>query len=111
MSAGAERLSRGLAEVFRVIGQASAFGEATSENGAHMYGHVPHVAPEAWFHIVYPGLDDQEIADLEGSLGRPIQRVYCQLLKISNGLTLLWGVGSRGPSEGLLTNGVDSFTV
>jgi hypothetical protein len=91
MSAGAEQLSRGLAEVFRVIRQASAFGEATSENGATMYGHVPHVAPEAWFHIVYPGLDDQEMADVECSLGRPIPAAYRQLLKVSNGLTLFSG--------------------
>ena len=61
MSAGAEQQSRGPAEVFQVMRRASAFGEATSENGARMYGHVTRVAPEAWFHIVYPSLDDQEI--------------------------------------------------
>lgn len=91
MSDGADQLSRGLAEVFQVIRRASAFGEATSENGAQMYGHVPHVAPEAWFHIVYPELNDQEIADVEGSLGRPIPPAYRQLLKVSNGLTLFSG--------------------
>jgi len=91
MSAGAEQIGRGLAEVFEVIRQASAFGEATSENGAHMYGHVPHVAPEAWFHIVYPGLDDREIADIEGGLRRPIPLGYRQLLRVTNGLTLFSG--------------------
>jgi len=56
-----------------------------------MYGHVPHVAPEAWFHIVYPGLDDHELAGVEGSLRREIPPAYRQLLKVSNGLTLFSG--------------------
>ena len=88
---GSERVSLGLAEVFKVIQKASAFGTATSENGATMYGHVPHVAPEAWFHIIYPGLDDREIADLEASLRRPIPPEYRQFLKVTNGLTLFSG--------------------
>lgn len=86
-----EYLSRGLAEVFKVVEKAAGFGTATSENGAHMYGHVPHVAPQAWFHVIYPALDDQELADVEISLRRPIPPEYRQLLRVTNGLTLFSG--------------------
>ncbi|HEX2680311.1 MAG TPA: SMI1/KNR4 family protein [Candidatus Dormibacteraeota bacterium] len=91
MSDGAEHASRGLLEVFKVVRQAAAFGTATSENGAQMYGQVPHVAPEAWLHIVYPGLDDAALASLESNLQRPIPGEYRSLLKVTNGLTLFSG--------------------
>ena len=91
MAGKAEDLGRGLTEVLRVVQQAAAFGTATSENGAHMYGHVPHVAPEAWFHIVFPPLDEEALTTLENRLRRPIPLEYRQLLKVTNGLHLFSG--------------------
>jgi len=86
-----EHLPSGLAEVFKAVQEAAAFGTATSENGAHLYGHVPHVAPQAWLHIIYPALNDEELADLESTLRRPVPPEYRQLLKVTNGLTLFSG--------------------
>ena len=90
-SSGGVPVGRGLAEVFKIVRLADAFGSETSENGALMYGHVPHVAPLAWLHIVYPGLDDQALAALEISLRCPIPLEYRQLLKVTNGLSLFSG--------------------
>lgn len=67
------------------------FGTATSDNGAHMFGHIPHVAPEAYFHIVFPPLDDGGLSDLERALGRPLPASYRSLLKVTNGLHLYGG--------------------
>jgi hypothetical protein len=84
-------LGRGWAEVVNAMNQAAAFGTATSENGAHMYGHVPHVAPEAWFHTLFPVLDEPALAELESALRRPIPVPYRELLRVSNGLHLFSG--------------------
>jgi hypothetical protein len=56
-----------------------------------MFGHVPHVAPEAWFHILFPPLDADNLDDLERSIRRPIPRSYRDLLTATNGLHLFGG--------------------
>jgi hypothetical protein len=83
--------SPGLAEVIDVVNKAAVFGTATSENGAQMYGHVPHVAPQAWFHIVFPALEAEALAEVESSLRRPVPRQYRDFLEITNGLYLFSG--------------------
>jgi hypothetical protein len=84
-------LGDGMAAVMKAMNQAAAFGTATSDNGAHMFGHVPHVAPEAWFHILFPPLDEAELADVEGSIRRPIPAPYREFLRTTNGLHLFSG--------------------
>lgn len=83
--------SSGLKEAFAVVREAETFGKEVSENGALMYGHVPHIAPLAWFHIVYPGLDEPALAQLEAKLNRPIPSEYRDLLRTANGLSLFSG--------------------
>lgn len=56
-----------------------------------MYGYVPHVAPEAWFHIWYPPLREEDLRELEAKMRRPIPDDYRLFLKITNGLTLFSG--------------------
>lgn len=51
-------------------------------------GHVPHVAPEAWFHLLFPPLDEGEIAELERNLGMPLDRVFRNFLSQHNGISL-----------------------
>lgn len=84
-------LLRGLATVFSAMEQAKAFGEDTSRDGARMFGHIPHVAPRAWFHIMYPPLGANDIAEIERSIQRPVPSAYQNLLRITNGLTLFGG--------------------
>jgi len=86
-----EPLSQGLTEVMNVVRQAASFGSATSDNGAHLYGHVPHVAPEAWFHILFPPLETDALTELDKRLGRPIPDSYRELLMRTNGLHLFSG--------------------
>lgn len=88
---GPERVSAGLAEVFNVVQRAAAFGTAISENGAHMYGHVPHVGPEAWFHVIFPALTSEALTGLENRLRRSVPPEYRQLLTVTNGLYLFSG--------------------
>jgi SMI1 / KNR4 family (SUKH-1) len=84
-------LGPGFAEVIKVVNQASAFGTATSDNGAHMYGHVPHVAPHAWLHTLFPALDADSLVEVERDLRRPVPSSYQELLRQTNGLYLFRG--------------------
>jgi hypothetical protein len=90
-SANPSNLDKGFAAVADIARRAAAFGVATSKDGAKMYGHVPHIAPQAWFHIIYPGLTPTHIHELERELGMPIPRQYAAFLQRSNGLTLFSG--------------------
>lgn len=86
-----EQLGEGLAAALKVAKQAASFGTSTSENGARMFGHVPHLAPEAWFHIIFPPLAGEDISELEKRLGRPVPQSYRDLLLRTNGLYLFSG--------------------
>ncbi len=56
-----------------------------------MYGRVPHVAPQAWLHIIYPGLGRDAIAEIERGLGRKVPKYYAAFLGRANGLTIYSG--------------------
>jgi hypothetical protein len=80
-----------MAAVMNAMNQAAAFGTGTTENGAQMYGQCPHNGPEAWFHTLFPGLDEPAIADLQSTLRRPIPAPYREFLRVTNGLYLFSG--------------------
>ena len=84
-------LGPGLDAVMEAASRAARFGTATSDNGARMFGHVPFVAPQAWFHILFPPLDEAALGQLERSLMRPIPGPYRDLLRVTNGLHLFGG--------------------
>ncbi len=64
-------------------------GSAVSSNGACLIGHVPHVAPFAYLHILFPVIDFNEIDQLNNQLKVKIPRVYETFLtEFSNGLSL-----------------------
>ena len=65
--------------------EASVFGYRRLENGTELFGHVPHVAPEAWLHELFAPLVDDELAKLELSLGRPLPDDYAEWLRLCNG--------------------------
>jgi hypothetical protein len=71
--------------------QYSGLGVRELENGARLIGHVPHVAPEAYLHSVFPGLDPQGIkrleSDIEHKLPGSLKTFYAQ----HNGLDLFAG--------------------
>ena len=80
-----------LATVFRIVAAAEALGTRTAGTGARLVGHVPHVAPEAYLHVVYPALPSSEIPPLESEVGRPLPESYRSFLETMNGLSLFSG--------------------
>lgn len=80
-----------LQELIRALELAARNGERTTALGARLYGHVPHVAPEAWFHCLYRGLSDDRISQLEVELGREVPAPFVAFLRYSNGINLFSG--------------------
>lgn len=73
-----------------------------TKNGVELFGKVPHVGKEAWFHEVFPRLTDSEISSLETALSRPLPQSYNDFLRVANGLILFSdNISFNGLKEGL----------
>ena len=68
--------------------RAKILGERQLPNGTRLIGHVPHVAPEAWLHEIFPPLDKGGIDKLEAGLKMSIPTDYKEFLSVANGLML-----------------------
>jgi hypothetical protein len=75
----------------QVVGEARDLGYEMRPDGAQVFGRVPHVAPLAWLHRVYPPLQEHDIALLEGQLNRPIPSEYRSWLQLGNGFDAFSG--------------------
>ena len=64
----------------------SHLGVQDQSNGTRLIGRVPHVAPMAWFHELYRGLDFSELESLEKRLDAPLPDEFREFLTFSNGL-------------------------
>lgn len=74
--------------VLQVIEQAGSFGFRQLANGVRLYGHVPHVAPEAWLHQVYAPLVEDDLNWIEKKIGLPISSDLRQFFQLANGVGL-----------------------
>lgn len=61
------------------------------DNGTRLIGHVPHVAPEAWFHQVYAPMTSQEACQLELELGFEPPSIFLDFLMRANGVRVFSG--------------------
>lgn len=66
-------------------------GEVTNEMGTRLIGHVPHIAPKAYLHVIYAPTDSEEFAELDERLGRPAPNQLKQFFKFANGLRIFSG--------------------
>jgi hypothetical protein len=87
--------SRQNSEAFRalveLIEEARKLGYEGKPDGAQLYGHVPHVGPQAWLHERYRGLSPAEMDALVERIQRPIPAQYSWWLSQTNGMTLFSG--------------------
>jgi hypothetical protein len=68
-----------------LVSGAIPYGSRITSLGSRLHGHVPHVAPEAWFHVLHKGLDKKEIDGLQDSLGISIPDDFRNFLAYANG--------------------------
>jgi hypothetical protein len=80
-----------LQRVLDVVYRARSFGSRVLQDGTELIGHTPHVAPQAWFHVLFPGLTASQIESLEHALKRPLPREYRSFLTQMNGIRLFSG--------------------
>lgn len=72
-------------------------GEKVTANQTLLIGKVPHIAPEAWFHSIYNGLNEDQILDIETRLKKVLPNHLRECLKTANGLKMfsnsvsIWG--------------------
>ena len=71
--------------------RAAAAGHEVLPDGTELVGRVPHVAPQAWLHILFPPLGERELGMLEERLRRAVPADYARWLGFSNGLYLFSG--------------------
>jgi hypothetical protein len=63
-------------------------GFKTLQNGVVLVGHIPHIAPEAYLHTLYPRLSTSEIDTLERIVGSAIPAEFILFLQRTNGADL-----------------------
>jgi hypothetical protein len=84
--------------VLEIMERATHLGVRLLENGTRLIGHVPHVAPEAWLHVVFPPLSARHVKQVEKDIGNTLPDSFASFLMRSNGLSLF---SSRLSIDGL----------
>ena len=63
-------------------------GRRVLPDGTRLIGHVPHVAPEAYLHVIFPRLSTEQVAEIGNRTGIPVPVVLASFLERVNGLRL-----------------------
>lgn len=78
-------------QVLDIVWRARSMGERTLQNGTQLVGHVPHIAPDAWLHLIFAGLDKAGIDQVEHQLGIQLPADFDWFLRRANGISLFSG--------------------
>ena len=74
-----------------LVARAGAFGYERFDDGMELFGHVPHVAPAAFLHELFPGVSRAQVEDAEEQIGRAVPEPYATWLTLMNGCHLFSG--------------------
>ncbi|MGH7719354.1 MAG: SMI1/KNR4 family protein [Gemmatimonadaceae bacterium] len=80
-----------IAAVYQVLDAARALGSRVLRDGTELIGHVPHIAPEAWLHVLFPGLDAADIRQTGEEAGHRMEPSFARFLAYHNGLSVFSG--------------------
>jgi len=67
------------------------YGSIIQKNGTKLIGKAPHIAPMAWLHSIFQGLDINDLQIIASELNTVIPKDYADFLTFSNGLDLFTG--------------------
>jgi len=81
-------------ELLNLIDKYKRLGIHELSNGTKLIGHVPHIGPDAYLHIIFPGLSGDEITKIEEEIQRPLPTPLKEFLVYSNGIDLFSGAFS-----------------
>lgn len=71
-------------EVLKILERSKNFGYHKLKNGTKLFGNTKHIAPQAWFHQIFPPIGVLDLEQLLNEIGIP--DVYCKFLLLMNGL-------------------------
>jgi hypothetical protein len=80
-----------LIEVYDIISQAKSPSDRKLANNTQLIGHVPHVAPEAFLHLIFPPLTQKDVEYMENQLGKEIPVSLKTFYIHHNGISLFSG--------------------
>ena len=76
-------------DMFGILESYEHLGKKVLSNGTKLIGHVPHVAPEAWFHLIFAPLSECDVSRVQEELEAvAIPKQYLNLLQRCNGLSV-----------------------
>src|SRR6266853_226310 len=78
-------------EVLGILLAAKPLGYERLSDGTQVIGHVPHVAPKAFLHELYPPLSAEEMEEVEKLLGKSLPLDFGKFLAMANGCFLFSG--------------------
>ncbi|SFA99813.1 MULTISPECIES: SMI1/KNR4 family protein [unclassified Bacillus (in: firmicutes)] len=81
-------MSNNFKEIVNELDKWKQTGERVLENGTILICKVPHIAPEAWFHIIYPQIGTTAINEIEKELSVSLPEDFKEILLITNGLNI-----------------------
>jgi hypothetical protein len=85
-------------EIFKLLSKWEEGGFRELDNVTKMICHVPHIAPEAWLHIIYSKASNDDIFSLKNELTYGLPLEFEEFLSVSNGLNIfsdslsIWGI-------------------
>lgn len=77
-----------LSRMYATIDAARPLGVRLLADGTELVGRLPHVATEAWLHILFAGLSPDEIGQVEHEVGRRLDPSFAHFLGTQNGISL-----------------------
>lgn len=80
-----------LDRVIECLDSYRSLGTRLLDNGTRLIGHVPHVAPEAWFHAVFTPISTESVRQLEQQMGINMPENFSNFLIRANGLRVFSG--------------------
>ena len=73
-------------ELSKILLLKSNDGDCVNDSGTRLIGHAPDIAPRAFRHIVYAGLNPSLLNEMEGRIGAAVPKQLSDFLVQANGL-------------------------
>ncbi|MBK8186909.1 MAG: SMI1/KNR4 family protein [Cellvibrio sp.] len=59
--------------------------------GTRLIGHCPHIAPQAYLHVLYAPLSEEELQEFRERIGRPVNHELDNFYRFVNGIMIYSG--------------------
>ena len=96
-------------EPIRILERWATRGEKLLENGTRLICPTPHIAPQAWLHVLFPPLSDEGVRQLAELSGFDLPDDFRSFLQRSNGARLFSEISIWGRRRSYVRVGDDAW--